>query len=141
MLFSLSAKVSKHAHQSSARELGLDMCEWRTIQILGRDGPSNINQVADRISMDRGGTSRAISRLEKRGFIDRAEVPSDRRRSTVYLTKQGLDLHQPIADFANQREALLKSCLTADEAQQLDTVLRKLDQQIENMLGKDEDLG
>ncbi len=136
LLFSISAKVSQHAHQNSARVLGLDMCEWRVIQILGRDGSCSINQVADRISMDRGGTSRAISRLEKQGFVERKDEPSDRRRSTVSLSKSGRGLHRPIAEFANRRETMLTSCLTANEAKQLNVLLLKLGEQIDNMLAK-----
>jgi DNA-binding MarR family transcriptional regulator len=135
LLFSISAKVSQHAHRNSARELDLDMCEWRVVQILGRDGPSSINQVADRISMDRGGTSRAISRLEKRDIICRKGDQKDRRRSTVSLTNAGQSLHKPIAEFANRREAALKSCLTLKEAELLDAVLVKLGIQIDVMLG------
>lgn len=134
LLFSLSAKVSQHAHQNSARDLGLDMCEWRVIQILGRDGSCSINQVADRISMDRGGTSRAISRLEEQGFVERKSDPNDRRRSTVSLSRRGRDLHKPIAEFANRREATLTSCLRAAEAEQLTTLLLRLVEQIDTML-------
>ena len=134
LLFALGSKISQHAHRESARPLGFDMCEWRVIQILGRDGPSTINQVADRIAMDRGGTSRAISRLETRGLISRRADPKDRRRSTVALTKQCRQLHKKIAAFANRREARLTSSLDEREKTVLTSLLMKLTAEIDSML-------
>lgn len=134
LLFALGSKISQHANKKSARPLKLDMCEWRVIQILGRDGPSSINQVADRIAMDRGGTSRAIARLEERKLILRCGDPKDRRRSTVELTSLGWETHETIATFANQRERDLTQSLTTDEKAKLIDLLKNLDEQIDLML-------
>lgn len=138
LLFALGSKIALHAHRESARPLGLDMCEWRVIQILGRDGPSTINQVADRIAMDRGGTSRAIARLEARGIIARRADPRDRRRSTVLLTPEANDVHGKVAAFANWRESQLTATLSDDEKTTLTALLLKLNTGIDSMLaGKD----
>lgn len=134
LLFALGSKISQHAHRESARPLGLDMCEWRVIQILGRDGPSTINQVADRIAMDRGGTSRAITRLETQGIIVRRTDPNDRRRSTVLLAEEASELHNKIAAFANARETQLTASLTHDQKTTLTTMLLKINREINSML-------
>lgn len=136
LLFALGSKISQHANRQSARPLKLDMCEWRVIQILGRDGPASINQVADRIAMDRGGTSRAITRLEERELILRRRDPADRRRSTVELTGTGWVMQEHIATFANQRELDLTQALTADEKVKLIRLLKNLDVQIDVMLDR-----
>ena len=133
LLFSLSAKIARHASRESARPLGFDMCEWRVIQILGRDGPSSVNEIADRITMDRGGTSRAISRLEAKGIVARSSDPADRRRSTVALTDVGRDAHIEIAAFANWREATLAAELSASETATLTHLLDRLDRRIDEM--------
>ena len=134
LLFALGSKIAQHANKQSARPLKLDMCEWRVIQILGRDGPSSINQVADRIAMDRGGTSRAIARLESRRLISRHGDPKDRRRFTVQLTETGLEMQENIATFANQRERDLTQALTTNERATLVQLLKNLDAQIDVML-------
>lgn len=125
-LFSLSARISQHALRTNAKPLGLDMCEWRVLQILGRDGASTINAVADRIAMDRGGTSRAITRLEGRGLIHRL-TQSDRRRSCVALTDEGHRLHDRVAHFANARERQLLQGLSEAERAQLSALLDRLE--------------
>jgi DNA-binding MarR family transcriptional regulator len=125
-IFTLSARISAHAQRANARPLGLDMCEWRVVQILGRDGASTINEVADRIAMDRGGTSRAISRLEGRGLVLR--LPQrDRRRSCVDLTPEGMALHSQVARFANAREARLLRSLAPEERTHLAALLARLE--------------
>lgn len=134
LLFALGAKISLHAQRENARELGLDMCEWRTIQILGLDGVSTINNVADRIAMDRGGTSRAIARLEKRGLVQRHGSTQDRRTSSVELTLIGTGLHEKVASFANARAERLTRELSVDEINALTGILKKLDLEISEMV-------
>lgn len=134
LIFALGSKISLHAQRENARTLGVDMCEWRTIQILGRDGKSTINQIADRISMDRGGTSRAVSRLESRGLAERQSAKGDRRKSVIDLTDRGRQLHQEIAAFANAREERLTRILSETERAELDRMLRALTAEMDHML-------
>lgn len=136
LIFALGAKIGLHAQRENARPLGLDMCEWRTVQILGRDGASTINEVADRIAMDRGGTSRAISRLEARGLVRRLSDKADRRRSRVDLTETGLDLHQKVAAFAIAREARLTRALSDDQKANLAALLSTLISEADAMLAE-----
>ena len=134
LLFSLGAKISLHAQRENARGLGLDMCEWRVVQILGRDGASTINQVADRIAMDRGGTSRAIARLENRGLVRREAGKKDRRKSVVTLSLPGESLHRKVAAFANAREDRLTRGISTAEKADLTRLLGKLEQEVDAML-------
>ena len=134
VLFSLGSKISLHAQREGARAFGVDMCEWRTLQILGRDGASTINQIADRIAMDRGGTSRAVARLEGRGLVRRVADSRDRRKSPVALTEEGAALQARIAEFANAREARLTRGLDAGQKAQLKSLLASLMTEIDRML-------
>ncbi|MEL0123263.1 MAG: MarR family transcriptional regulator [Paracoccaceae bacterium] len=134
LLFALGAKISLHAQRENARKLGLDMCEWRTVQILGRDGPSTVIAVADRIAMDRGGTSRAVARLEKRGLVYRKPDLNDRRKSIVGLTEEGEHIHQNVVLFANERETQLLKDLSENERNELIKNLQTLTISIDQML-------
>ena len=134
LLFALASKISLHALRDHAREQGMDMCEWRTVQILGRDGASTINQIADRISMDRGGTSRAVKRMEARGLVSRLADPRDKRKWRVELTGPGRDLHARIAAFANAREARLTRSLSPDDRRVLLSLLARLTAEVDTML-------
>lgn len=108
-LMLLGGTIGRHALLEGARKLDLDLREWRVIQVVGTQGRSTINDVADRIAMDRGGTSRSIARLETRGILKRASNAEDRRRSLVDLTAKGWTLHDQIVRFVrNYRERLLR---------------------------------
>lgn len=134
LLFSLSTKLSQHALQNIARPLGLDMCEWRIVHILGHAGSSTVNHLASRISMDRGGTSRAVFRLEERGIVVRSADPKDRRLSLVELTDDGARLFENGADFSNAREAELQSPMTRDEVDMLKALLMCMNERANHML-------
>lgn len=134
VLFALGAKISLHAQRENARALGLDMCEWRSLQILGIDGASSVNQIADRITMDRGGTSRAIARLEARGLIRRDAASDDRRKSVIALTDAGERLQAKVAAFANARAARLTARLSPAERADLLRMLAIVETEVDAMI-------
>ena len=133
-LLVLSARIALHASRLSAKPNRLSIREWRIVQILGSQGPSTINDVAATVAMDFGGTSRAISALETRGFVARRADSEDRRVSFVNLTPQGETLFSEISAFALEREARLLSGLSASERSALQAILDKLEQQANDML-------
>lgn len=125
-LMVLGGTIGRHAVREGARKLGLDLMEWRVIQVVGTQGQSTINQVADRIAMDRGGTSRAIARLDERGILSRTADVEDRRRSLVDLTPKGWALHDDIVRFVRAyRERLLRP-LSAKDREQLQRTMTSL---------------
>ena len=126
LFVTLGGKVGLHAMRHNARGLGFDLREWRILQVLGGDGRSTIFEIADRIAMDRGGTSRSVARLEKRGLVTRQDDPSDRRRSYVELTDKGWAVHDEIARFALAREERLLRNFSPGDSARLRTFLRTL---------------
>ncbi len=115
----LGRRLGMHAKRFGAKRLGLDLCEWRILQVLGTHKQSIIVDLADDLGVDRGGTSNAVSRLVDRGIVVREEDPNDRRRISVTLTKEGWRLFDQIAAFAQKREAHLLSCLSEKQRDQL----------------------
>lgn len=134
LLMVLGNRISLHAIRKSARDLNMDLTQWRTIQVLGAMGPSQINDVAGRVAMDRGGLSRGIVGLEERGFIERRTDSTDRRRSIVALTGAGIEMHNKIALFAKAREHQLLSKLPTGQKKQLISLLHKLIEESRQML-------
>ncbi len=133
-LLVLSTRIALHATRASAKPMGLSIREWRALQIIGFYGPATINEVAERIAMDFGGTSRAIAELETRGFLTRTSDTKDRRRSRVELTREGRLAQNKAAEFARQREEQLLSVLTRSERIQLSELINKLTEKASEML-------
>ena len=134
LLTTLSGKVGLHAMRVRGRKLGLDLREWRIIQALGTYGPCTINEVAEWIALDQGGTSRAISRLEERQLLAREGDAKDRRRVYVNLTAKGRELNKEITTFALAREERLLRELTAAESKQLKRLLNVLIKEADELL-------
>ncbi len=136
LFVTLGGKIGLHAMRHHARGLGLDLREWRILQVLGGDGRSTIFGIADRIAMDRGGTSRSVARLEKRGLVTRTDDPSDRRRSYVQLTDEGWAVHDEIARFALAREARLLRNFSPGDSARLRKFLNALVAEADEMIAE-----
>lgn len=134
LLLVLGGRVALHAVREAARDLDMDLRQWRVIQILGALGPSTISEVSNRVAMDQGGTSRAIAALERRGLIERRLDEADRRRSIAVLTDAGWEMQEEITTFALAREERLLNTLTAAEREQLTGMLHRLIDSADDML-------
>lgn len=74
-----------------------------------------------------GGMTKMMHGLTKAGLIERVDNPEDGRSRLVRLTPDGKDLAEVIVDALIQaNKALIGGILTADEAEQLASLLRKL---------------
>lgn len=134
LIATAGGRISLHAQRESARRHDLDLREWRIMQIVGEAEDRTVNEIADRIAMDRGGTSRSIARLEGRGLLTRQDDPQDRRRAMIRLTTKGRRLQDQIAAFAAAREARLLSGFTGAEVEALRAALLKLSDAAQAML-------
>ncbi len=136
LLSLLGNKFALHATRVGARPMELDLREWRIILVLGARGRSTVNEIAEAIFMDQGGTSRTIGRLEARGLVSRQEDKDDRRRSFIDLTTQGILTHNKIADFAHEREKRLLAHLSEEDRDTLNLTLLSLIDQMDLLLTK-----
>jgi DNA-binding MarR family transcriptional regulator len=122
----LAHTTSRALSRIYTREFGLSIPEWRILSNLGRFGPLNAGELAERSSMDKPKVTRALQRLEARGLAQRAIVSSDRRQVRLTLTRRGRLLFRQIAALALEWEGELLGPLAPAERKTLDRVLTKL---------------
>jgi DNA-binding MarR family transcriptional regulator len=122
----LSHSVSNSIATVYDKRFGLSIPEWRVIAIVGRFPGLSAVEVAERTVMDKVAVSRAVTKLIKRGRIDRQFADADRRRSILNLSEQGRKVHDEIAPLALQMEEDLLEGLSEEEIQVLDKVIDKL---------------
>ena len=125
--------VSRALSGTYTKEFGLSIPEWRVLANLGRFGPLNAGELAERSSMDKPKVSRALQRLEARGLTQRAVVSADRRQVRLTLTRRGRLMFRQIAALALEWEAELLDCLSASERKALDRTLTRVMRQAEDM--------
>ncbi len=83
--------------QASAEAAGLHPTDWYALSVLDLAGPLTSGDLATRINLTTGATTRLIDRLERAGRVRRAPDPSDRRRVVV----------EPVPDPAVDLDSIL----------------------------------
>ena len=122
----LSHTVSSLVARVYDKSFGLTIPEWRVIAIVGRFQGLSAVEVAERTMMDKVAVSRAVTKLIKRGRIEREFADADRRRSILNLSEEGKRVHDEVAPLALKMEEDLLHGLTADEVGTLNTVIERL---------------
>lgn len=125
--------VSRALSAIYTREFGLSIPEWRVMANLGRFGPLNAGELAERSSLDKPKVTRALQRLEARGLTERGIVPADRRQVRLALTRRGRLMFRQIAALALDWEAQLLASLDETERRRLDRILTKLTLRAEDL--------
>jgi DNA-binding MarR family transcriptional regulator len=122
----LSNTVSSAIASAYEQRFGVSIPEWRVIAVLGRFPGISAVEVAQRTMMDKVAVSRAVSKLIKRGRIDRQFADADRRRSILNLSEEGRRVHNEIAPLALKFEADLLHGLSEDDIRTLNALMERL---------------
>lgn len=122
----LSNTVSTTVAKAYDKRFGVSIPEWRVIAVLGRFPGLSAVEVAERTLLDKVAVSRAVTKLIKNGRIDREFADADRRRSILNLSEEGKKLHDEIAQLALQFERDLLQGFSADELENLNTIMERL---------------
>lgn len=116
----------RHGHEDLFASLTLT--EIHALDTVGSMDHANVTRVADALSMTRGGASKAVRRLEKRGYVESYREPENRKEIYFRLTAKGrplYDLHRQCHDRANREKARLLEAYSEEERQ---AILRFLDE-------------
>ncbi len=115
--FMLKAGVEERLHEAT----GLLLADNEALLNLAHaDAPMRMSEIAERLVLSRGGTTKVIDRLEEAGLVERATDPSDRRALVVAMTDDGramLEKTRPVVDEALQE--LWARHLTDEQAEQV----------------------
>jgi len=115
---------------------GITRREWRLIAALAREGPMLSSALADRIHLERGRTSKAISDLAAKGLVTRTPRPHDRRLVDVALTAAAQRIYDTLFPQVAQINRELLDALSPEELALLDVALTRLQQRAEDMLAR-----
>lgn len=79
--------LSNEVERELARNLGINLTDYRTLTMLATMGPTTVGGLAERIGATAATTTAILNRLEDRGFVARERVDGDRRRVLVSVTQ------------------------------------------------------
>lgn len=125
------SRVSQHldnAIRAALAELGISPGEFDVLATLRRTGapyqlnPSALYQAA---MLSSGAMTNRLDRLEQAGYVQRLPDPGDRRGRLVKLTEKGRQLVDQALEVHVSNEQRLISALSADECDQLRSLLSR----------------
>ncbi len=102
----LAARVSREFSTLYKAEFGITIPEWRVVAHLSQaDGPLSVREIHERVDMDKSKVSRAASRLEAAGHVEKTVNPEDRRLIELRLTAKGRRLIEELEPLARRFES------------------------------------
>ena len=72
-----------------ATECGLTIGRYDVLVVLGASSPCRVNDIAEKLDITWGGTSKLVDRLEAAALCTRRPNPDDGRSSLIELTPSG----------------------------------------------------
>ncbi len=105
---------------------GMLRTEWRVLFHLGRYGAMTANEIGARAKMHKTKISRAVAALEKKRFLTRERVETDRRREMLALTPAGSRAYADLSARARDYDARLMAPFSAEEQAVLKRALARI---------------
>jgi len=105
---------------------GLAMPEWRVLTVIGSFAPLAAKQVAAHTSMNKVAVSRAIARLEERGYVARQPDDADNRLLQLELTPAGRQTFLSLTGAATAWSDAVLAPLSPQDLQTMKRLLARL---------------
>ena len=100
-------------------KFGMLRTEWRVLFHLGSYGDMTARDICVRASLHKTKVSRAVAALEKKRFLSRQELQSDRRAAVLSLTRSGLSAFAELREAARVYDAEIRADMTREESKVL----------------------
>ncbi len=104
-----------------ARKLGVSPTETQCLYVLARFGPATPGEIAKRVNLTSGATTRMLDRLSAAGYIVRNPDPHDRRKVVIAPAGDGIERVAALYAPLNNE---LSSLLTGFDVSQLGDMAR-----------------
>lgn len=109
-------------------ETGLLLADNEALLNLAHtEEPLRMSDLADKLILSRGGTTKVIDRLESKGYVERRPAADDRRATVLGITKAGRDIMTAArAVVDEQLERIWASHISDEEAKVLIAVMDRV---------------
>lgn len=120
----LSERVSRRLSVEYGRTHGLAVAEWRVLVHLLRCGAVSIRDIHNCVNLEKPRVSRAVSRLEAEGLVQKTQGDGDGRLVAISLTDAGRTALADIIPAATRIEQHLTDAVSPED---LDTFFRVME--------------
>lgn len=126
------ARLQRKHFANLARRHGLDLTAemWFILNRLRRQDGRPQNALGDAIFSDRPNLTRMFARLESRGWIRRSADPVDGRKVLIWLTADGIDVHDRFSAVAGEARTRLFGGLSVEDLAQASATLARVEAEL-----------
>ena len=107
---------------------GMLRTEWRVLFHLGIYGTLTAKEIGERARSHKTKISRAVAALEKRRYLKRTRLESDRRVEALELTPLGTKVYQELREEARLYDLGMADQMSVEEREVLTKLLVRLSQ-------------
>lgn len=115
--------VGISAHSLAELEEAVTLTQFRVLVVLAAHGPSRLNRLADRLSVNSSTALRTVDRLIAAGLVERRENEHDRREVVIELSKRG---HRTVSTVTARRRAAIKKVVSTMPSRHLRELVHAL---------------
>ncbi len=105
-------------------EIGFGQYQF-LLRLYLEDGVGH-DELTEQICVDKATTTRAIKKLEEKGYVKLVPNEKDKRKYHIYLTEKALEQKEEILEISRRWERQLIEGLEQEELNQLFYLLRKM---------------
>ena len=110
----LATALSRGLAARYEQRYDISVAEWRVLVHLTQQSEISVRDIFTRVDMDRARVTRAVQRLDERGYVSKLVNPDDRRLVKLALTAAGHDLAAELSSLAMEFEAMILAALPAE---------------------------
>ncbi|MBV0913402.1 MarR family winged helix-turn-helix transcriptional regulator [Anianabacter salinae] len=115
----LAEQVSRDFSLRYRKRFGISIAEWRVVAHLSQERPDthiSVGEICRRVSLEKSKVSRAATRLEAAGYVQKRPHPEDGRLVALQLTPKGRAMVAELTPIARAFEAEVMQRLGPDGA-------------------------
>lgn len=112
---SILYRLSQTFISAELKENAIGSGQYPFLLILYQKDGIPQEELASQLSIDKGTTARAVSKLEETGYVQRKDDPGDRRLNRVYLTPKGREIKPKLYEALEKWSNVMLKDLNQDE--------------------------
>ena len=112
---------------------GVNPTEFAVLELLYHKGKQPLQKIGGKILLASGSITYVIDKLEKRGYIERVNCPSDRRVTYAEISEQGKEFMAQVFPEHEKKLHELTNVLSNEEKEQAIELMKKLGLSIKDL--------
>ena len=123
-----TCRIVEEAVMKVLKPYDLTIPQYNVLRILrGQKGkPANLSTIQERMVDKSSNTTRLVDKLIKKGWVERAICPENRRKVDITITAEGLEILKELDPVTENNNAQILTKLDEEELSLLNNLLDKL---------------